>query len=330
VFVLIDGTNCVLPNKTNIQKINSFSEAAGFEKYYQAGIGAFSRTKLIDILIAPDLEPRALEVFQTIQSLGLKSEDRLYIFGYSRGAVIARVLAMCIASHKHLYSAARISGFTGSIQAQIELLCLFDPVIGRPRIHNLTVPNHDAILEPRVKNYLELLSVEESKFIYPSDSYSSSKATLKRVSSISSTSKADTTADRQQAMTELGIRKTRKAIWFPGTHSDVGGNGSNKVVGLHTLLTAVREFELISQTSGLGVTFPKEEVKKILDQINAFKEIKETNSKGWWPRAKRSLSRHLSRRAPHARGLVQHFGHPSCGLYAGSAAVLEVLPEYPV
>lgn len=329
VFVLIDGTNCVLATQTNIQKIHNLSGSGGYARCYQPGIGAVSRTRLTDSLLAPNLEPRALDVFPALEALELKQEDRLYIFGYSRGAVIARVLAMCIASSEHLLSAARLSGFTASIQAQIEFLCLFDPVAGRPRLHSSSVPNHDAIIEPKIKNYLELLSSEESRPHFPSDSYSASKATRNKLASISSVSTADSTADRQSAMVELGILKTRKAVWFPGTHADVGGHGDDLAVGLSALLAAVKEFEHLSRSSHLGVSFPSDEVKKLIDAANNITP-KSPTTKGWARRALSSFSRSISRRKPKAHDLVQHYGHPMCANYAGAKAVLDEFPEYPV
>lgn len=332
VFVLIDGTNCVLASGTNIQKLHSLSESAGYARCYQQGIGALSRTKIMDIFLAPNLEPRALDVFQTLVSLELKKEDRLYIFGYSRGAVIARILAMCIASSKHLLSAARTSGFTGSIQAQIEFLCLFDPVAG-PRsnhIYRLYVPNHDAIHEPRIKNYLELLSAEESRPHFLSDSYIASKSTRKKLTSISAVSEADTTKDRQQSMTALGILKTRKVIWFPGTHSDVGGNGSNTTIALHALATVLTEFEHVSKTGNLGVAFLENDVNSIFDQVRNSGIPKEPKRKGPFVRALHIVSKYLSRRKPQPHILVQHFGHPLCKKYSGASAVLKEFPEYPL
>lgn len=329
IFVLIDGTNCVLASGTNIQKIHALCEDVSFSRYYQPGIGSLTRTPLLDRFLAPNLEPKALEVLHALEALNLKKEDRLYIFGYSRGAVIARVLAMCIASSKHLRSAAQRSGFTSSIHAQVEFLCLFDPVAGRPRPYRSTVPNHDAILEPKVKNYLELLAAEEIRPHFPSDTYSASKATRRRINSISPISEADTTADRQTAMTALGILKTRKAIWFPGTHADVGGHGRNKTIGLHTLATVVREFEQISMNSKLGIAFPIDAVQQIRTQTQSIELPPESTPGGWISRSLRNLTRRFSRRKPQAHSLVQHLGHPLCKHYSGAAAVLEEFPEYP-
>lgn len=282
----------------------------------------------MDLLLAPNLEPRALEVFQTLETLDLKEDDRLYIFGYSRGAVIARVLAMCIASSKHLLSAARIAGFSGSIHAQIEFLCLFDPVAGRPRFYRSRVPNHDAILEPKVKNYLELLSAEEGRLHYPSDSYQSSRKTRKRIDAISPVSIAGTTEDRQRAITALNILKTRKAVWFPGKHGDVGGHGKNEIVGLHALATALQELEQISTTSSLGVAFPADEVKKILGQISNAGKL-ELEPKGFVSRLLHGVSRRLSKRVPRPHKLVQHFAHPLCKDLPSSATAWAEFAEYP-
>lgn len=130
-------------------------------------------------------------------------------------------------------------------------------------------------------------------------------------------------------MTALVIRKTRKAVWFPGTHADVGGNGSNQVVALHALATVLREFESISRTGNLGVAFDYEEVKAIFDQIDHSETPEETKTAGFVARTLRRVSRRVSRRRPHAHTLVQHFGHPLCRHYAGASAILEEFPEYP-
>lgn len=329
VFLLIDGTNCVLASGTNIRKIHDLSKNSGYGPFYHSGVGAFSRTWWMDVALAPDIERRAMEVFQTIVSLDLEKDDRLYIFGYSRGAIIARTLAMCIVSKEYLRSVARHAVFTESVHAQIEFLCLFDPVIGRPRLFRPRINDHDAILEPKVKTYLELLSVEEGRPHYPSASYSASKKTMKKIRKMSSTSTASTTADRQQSMAILEIRKTRKAIWFPGKHADVGGHGRNKEIGLCTLAAVLNEFDRMSKAAGLKVSFSADEVQGILNEVKEIGVTAKVTSNPlslWFKKVLRSLGK----RKPTTNILVQHFGHPICKKYHHLVDVFDEIPEYPL
>jgi hypothetical protein len=329
VFVFFDGTSCTLATKTNIEEIYSLAKSASYPCRYHEGIGGFSRTKIRDFALAPDVEPRAVQAFQVLVDMDLDPEDRLYIFGYSRGAVIARTLAMCLVSKQHLISAAKVSGFAHTVRAQIEFLCLFDPVVGWPRLFKTRVPNHDAILEPRIKNYLELLSVDESRLFFPSDSYSASKKTNRKIELSSSLSKAATREGRQQSAWALALRKTRKTVWFPGKHGDVGGQSANPAIGLHALTTSLEELLEISETSGAGISFPTEKIQVIKDKLAQLDRLSPSPPAGRMQIMVEKIKRRWGRRMPPQNKFAQHLAHPLCCDLSPTFYDQASLPDYP-
>lgn len=327
--MLIDGTNCTLVNKTNIGSIYQLSSNAGYDKIYSTGIGAVSRTPITDICLAPNLEPKALEIYQSLLDLGLESNDRIFIFGYSRGAVVARTLAMCIASKDSYKAAARKSGDYRAIQAQIEFLCLFDPVVGWPRIHRTYVENHNAALELRVKNYVELLSYGERRVYMSSDSYIASKATKAKLQLATSARNTDSTKDRRSTYRDLELRKSRKCIWFPGNHSDIGGDGSDQSQSAHTLATALEELMIAAERAGVDMKFPPDELSNLVWGGNDDIEPVEPKSKNRFAKLISRAFGALSGRKPEESLLIPHLAHPTCKKSDQTYSLAEALPEYP-
>lgn len=330
VFILVDGTRCTLLSKTNIGNLHRLSTAAGYEGFYSQGIGAISRTRWTDTLFAPNLEPKAIEIFQTLLDLDLKYDDRIYIFGYSRGAVIARTLAMCIASTESLKAAGRHSGIYGSISAEIEFLCLFDPVLGWPRLYKSFVKNHEAVLELRIKNYLEILACDERRFLFPSDSYSASKAVKKKLALSTSARGADSTNDRKISLRDLQLRKTRKCVWFPGSHSDVGGDSGDLSLGAHALATALEELIASAEREEMHLQFPARHLQDLVLSRLCVDGSVQVGKTTLIKKIVRKVTAPILRRAPEKRSLVvHHLAHPTCKLSEHTASLTEHLAEYP-
>ena len=270
-----------------------------------------------------------MEAFQAIVALDLGPEDRLYIFGYSRGAIVARLLALFIASKKHLIAvSARGLDFERSVRAQISFLCLFDPVIGWPRFFRSRVIDHDAVLEPKIGFYLELVARDEVRLLFPSDSYFASSATTKRIETVTSTSRADTTEDRENALLELQLIKTRKSVWFPGKHADVGGHGKDKRIGSHALATALQELISIPLKLEEPIILDPSDLQTLLARCASNGD--EFHVPGYVYMMWRRLVGRRLRRAPEDRKLVQHFTHPTCQEYSTTATLVEHYPLYPV
>ncbi len=329
VFVLADGTNCTIFSETNIGKLHSLSRAAGYESHYASGVGVVSRARAIDKVFAPNLEIKALDLFETLLALDLKNDDRLYIFGYSRGAVIARTLAMCITSKESFIAAARRYGIYGAIDAQIEFLCLFDPVVGKPRFHRSFVRNHEAFLEPRVKNYVELLAYGERRFRFSSDSYSASSTARSKLELATSARNADSTSDRTASFRTLNMLNTRKCVWFPGEHSDVGGDSADSSLSAHALATALEELMVSAEKAEIELRFPAAELHKILSGINSSNDPKESKRNGGLTKLIRKFFGIGFRRLPQKWNLIQHLAHPTCKHSEHTALLSEQLPVYP-
>jgi hypothetical protein len=330
VFVLVDGTGCTLLSKTNIGHLHGMVKDAGFEKHYVNGIGSFSRTKQFDRLLAPNLEPKALEIFQIIYDLELTNDDRLYIFGYSRGAVIARTLAMCIVSNRSRKAAARSSGAYGSIQAQIEFLCLFDPVLGRPRVHRSYVRSHEAVFEERIKHYVELNSCDEGRYSFPSDSYSASSSVKEKSKLATSAKNADTTGDRMAAMRNLYLRKTRRCVWFPGKHSDIGGGGESPSSGAQALATALEELLISAERAEIDLQFKKESICKLVLKNLEVDVLEENQKNGFFRKLGHKIASTFHGRTPDRQSsVIQHLAHQTCKHSVRATIATEGLPEYP-
>ena len=329
IFLFLDGTDCTLQTRTNIGQVYSLiSDTETHRRYYQNGIGAFSRIKWIDNLLAPNVDQKVVEAYEALLPLNLSLEDRLYIFGYSRGAVIARRLAMCLASRESLVAiSTRGLDFEKAVQAEVAYLCLFDPVIGWPRFFDSKFPDHDAVLEARIRSYVELISIDEARFLFPSDSYFASDKVRKKIESVSSISEAYSTADRESSFLELTILKTRKSIWFPGTHSDVGGHGKNKKIGAHALATSMEELLCILPDGTDRSVFNMKEISSLLQSSEDDITSHESNN-GILRRFWRKFVKSTLLRAPTKRVLVQHLAHPTC-IETGEATWIEGLPLYP-
>jgi uncharacterized protein (DUF2235 family) len=167
-----------------------------------------------------------------------QSGDRIFIFGFSRGAFAARHLAGMIARHgATAYQGNIEEGFRAwqdsvrhpcsQPKGTVHLLGLFDCVPGnhlyrlRDRSHHLNTQN----LEPGVENFRHAVSVHERRWAF--------RPLLFRNS------------------THLA---SFKQCWFPGYHSDVGG-GDCVAVGLSSLAL----WWMLREAYGLGL-----EVENIL------------------------------------------------------------------
>lgn len=329
IFVFIDGTGCTLETRSNIgSAYRAISDNDGCSRYYQPGIGTFSRIEWIDNLLAPNVDQKVIEAYQALQPLNLSTEDKIYIFGYSRGAVIARRLAMCLTSKDRLVSmSSRGLDFDKSVQAEVAYLCLFDPVIGWPRLYGTALLDHDAIMEPKIRSYVELISLDEARLMFPSDSYYASQKVRQKIESVSSISKADTTEDREAAYLELMVAKTRKSVWFPGTHADVGGHGKNKAIGAHALATSFEELFCILPETMDRSNFDMTELEALIKACSGGIEPI-AQSDGLVSRIWKKLVGWKLLRSPRNRIVVQNLAHPLCFI-AGENIALDGLPQYP-
>lgn len=121
--------------------------------------------------------------------------DRVYLFGFSRGAAIARMFASQL--HKKPIKVRSGRG-KRKVSINIHFLGVWDTVasIGLPNIKDDTRPVGDEVFEdntiaPNIKKACHLVAVDETRLAF-----------------------RPTLMNREARVTE---------IWFPGVHSDIGG-----------------------------------------------------------------------------------------------------------
>ncbi|WP_300051078.1 DUF2235 domain-containing protein [Sulfitobacter sp.] len=274
VFVLIDGTGCTLATGTNVGRLVQLVDNASYRHSYQIGVGTISRTRLLDRLFAPNLEPEAYQIYNRLLDMQLETTDRLHIIGYSRGAVIARILALAIVSSSALKAIVGAVEVPQSIAANVAFLGLVDPVVGWPRLHSRRVKDHQAVWEQKIGCYLELIALNEPRALFRSDNHWASKRVRSKAKKFTSTASFQSAEDRANAMKMHFLRRTRKTIFMPGRHSDVGGQQSDAFIASHALLTLLEELVAASKQNGRPLEFLPNDVADIFAQILRKEEPK--------------------------------------------------------
>jgi hypothetical protein len=312
VFVLIDGTGCTLTTGTNVGKLVKLVDNASYRYSYQVGVGAVSRTPRLDRLLAPNLEPEAYQIYNRLLEMRLEATDRLHIIGYSRGAVIARILALAIVSPSALKAIVGGVEVPQSITANVAFLGLVDPVVGWPRLHSRRVKDHQAVWEQKIGCYLELIALNEPRVLFRSDNHWASKVVRSKAKRFTKTAAAQSVSDRADAMKMHFLRRTRKTVFMPGRHSDVGGQQASNFIASHALLTLLEELVTSSRQTGRPLDFLPTDLNCIFAHILKGDEVKS----GYMPTVKALLVRMVSfgfrnRRMDSLRP-AQEFGHHTC------------------
>lgn len=160
---------------------------------------------------------------------GEKESDKIYLFGFSRGAIVARALSGLISKcgllyprsvdrfwqvwenfispHPHPEFKEDIAPYIND-NVKIEMVGVFDTVLGRSYSHDNFVTKirfKDYNLEPLVKTGVQILSMDDNRRRFLPiiwDRYNSGQ---------NGGSPSD------------GDIQTIKQIWMPGVHADIGG-----------------------------------------------------------------------------------------------------------
>jgi uncharacterized protein (DUF2235 family) len=159
--------------------------------FYYSGVGTYGN-KLQKIFNA-GFSPEKLDVSRIIKNAKkdlikhYQDGDSIYIFGFSRGAAIARRFACLIDEY-----------ISTNDDTPIKFLGVFDTVasIGVPNLDNNDKPISDVVFEdncisPKIEKALHLLALDEKRTAF-----------------------LPTLMQNEDKVTE---------IWFPGAHADVGG-----------------------------------------------------------------------------------------------------------
>jgi uncharacterized protein (DUF2235 family) len=249
---LLDGTwvsasaKTVVEHPSNIYKLNLFLETTNVDDepqitFYIPGIGSKSRgsgffNKYIGGADAAEIA-RDIEFIYTNICSNYIETDKIYIFGFSRGAVVARLVASIIAkfgvlkaSQLSLYPSI-MSHITGgrkicdiesfrdqsSHNAYVEFLGVFDTVLGQymgdyaSGLKKLLFA--DRKLPDRVRRAVHIVALNETRNLF--------RPVLFR----------DVSGGTQHL----------KQIWMPGVHTDVGGGYRENFLSKVSLLTMINE-----------------------------------------------------------------------------------------
>lgn len=174
-------------------------------------LSATLRNKIgkIEATLKPQIEERkveaSLKMNANLDKHRLIKKINLSIFGFSRGAALARVFSnemIWNSESKDLSLNYDLTGHSEKIPLDIQFLGLFDTVasFGLPATNlpnKLSFRGRDMVVDPRVKNCLHLIAGNELRFSFP--------------------------VDVIQKNGKLANPRTWKEIVYPGMHSDVGG-----------------------------------------------------------------------------------------------------------
>jgi uncharacterized protein (DUF2235 family) len=251
LLLLVDGTwvsaSRMAPNEqqSNIYWLNLFLEPENKEgaqiAFYIAGIGSATKGhKWGGGALAHGLELLVEEAYVNIVA-NFRETDKIYIFGFSRGALIARVVAYLISEYgilkprmihlfgpmwDHVTGSARARVSKDAIRAEcyqnvpIEILGLFDTVtgpLGRKQRELVAKILKYRRLPKNVKFALHILAMHESRLKYSPILFE------------------DLEDDNKQHLEQL---------WMPGVHSDIGGGYVHDFLGnvsLKTMLDWMRD-----------------------------------------------------------------------------------------
>jgi uncharacterized protein (DUF2235 family) len=174
---------------------NKESLVAGQHSLYFSGVG--TRGSFLRRVIRKAFAARAPKVIinEALEALEERytPTDRLYIFGFSRGAAIARLFASQLAK-----DGLQTRDGTHDPAPVVTMLGAWDTVaaFGKPNLKSRQRPRSDVFFEngtiaPIIRNAYHLVSVDENRLAF--------RPTL------------------------MNAQPEVNEVWFPGVHSDVGG-----------------------------------------------------------------------------------------------------------
>ena len=227
--VILDGTMSSLEpgQETNvglIYKLLDEKRGSGLSVYYEAGIQWDSWSNTLDVIMGRGINRKIRGAYGYLASR-YRPGDRIYFFGYSRGAYAVRSLAGIIdrvglvrgprATERNIRQAYRLyqeGGSPETIRAfrerechefvEIEMIGVFDTVkslgLRLPLVWKLAEVKHafhNHALSRCVKAGFQALALEETRQVYAPVMWES----------------------------DPDWRGRLEQVWFPGTHGDVGG-----------------------------------------------------------------------------------------------------------
>ena len=249
IVVCLDGTwNENERQDTNAHRIVSFvdKERAIMNYYSGVGVGGMRMQNGFDGMTGRGVFRTVRSAFTFVRA-NYCDGDRIFIFGFSRGAYAARHLGGMIArvginAHPEIgyedyrRSVVRAdSNYTGRTGTKVHFLGLFDCVPGN-QIYSVRAANrlmNNPHLEPNIRNFAHAVSRDERRWSF------------------------------RPLMFERHEQDLFEQRWFPGCHFDIGGDENPDLnnFALVWMLTRAHRCGLLT-TSGLSQPFKPSAPKK--------------------------------------------------------------------
>jgi T6SS, Phospholipase effector Tle1-like, catalytic domain len=266
VFVFIDGTLARSETNTNIWKL--YQLVGGSENRdarYQEGIASLSTAKYLQTVFPTEINAEAYQQYKLLDALGIRPEDRLYIIGFSRGAIVARILAQMITSDVARASIIGQSDQVTNVRRNtVDFLGLFDPVRGYPYPFKIKGYGADACKNPSILNVSEMISLDDAfPFFRPDASIAARTFDRERSGIIERIARQRESSKEKCEINCTSTRKiSRHYCVLPGVHRDIGGQEAN------VALSRISMFQMLQD---LFSAFPDVEGKFDRKGIDGFR-----------------------------------------------------------
>lgn len=276
IFVFIDGTSCNYSNRTNIHRMfNLFKSQKKCKCLYHPGVASNSSLKNFQIFVASEIITEAIILYARLSDLDLTPDDHLYIFGYSRGAILARILAQMVTNSEALETVIKQTDHPYHVgKRSVDFLGLFDPVIGKPYFFERRAFERNAHLNPQILGFTEIVAMDEGFSPYASEAASVNRK--KRPKANQNVAQPIYSA-HDLGNNEARLVKNRNHILVPGVHGDIGGQNSDLMISTHATLTMLDTL-LISSPSLMNIICQTglRDLKSNLDIVDTFQIGKNT------------------------------------------------------
>lgn len=318
VFVFIDGTLARSETNTNIWKL--YQAVGGVDNRdarYQEGIASMSAAKYLQTILPTEINAEAYQQYKLLDALDVRSDDRLYIFGYSRGAIVARILAQMITSDVARASIVGQADQVANVERNtVDFLGLFDPVRGYPYPFSIAGYDADVYKNTSILNLSEIVSLDDGFPFFRSDaSIANTQPERERMSIINRLVTARENSTDKSDVNRTSTRKSsRHFCLFPGVHRDVGGQEANVALGHVSFFQMLQDFLLVFPDAKSEFNQDHlERLRKNLDQHDQIQVGEGTSTLRKLIRIKRKFRSDpnatlhpLAKELQGARGVAQH------------------------
>lgn len=287
VFVLIDGTMCSSDTGSNIIRIQEvIDDDSNNEWIYAEGIASLSSAKWLQTALPTEIATEAINLYKMLTLINVTAGDRLIIIGYSRGAIVARILAQMITNDIAFRNVVGISDRARKIvpRKTVDFLGLFDPVRGWPYPFKVVGYDADAQNNQSIKNITEIISIDEGYAFFKSDASIVKRKTAKSKFKVlnSLAQKRESKKQKAQSNKSITTKASRHFCLFPGVHSDIGGQEAN--IALSSTSTIMMLAELVHAFPDILNSFNDEKLASLKASLENHPDIIVGAKTSFWRR----------------------------------------------